>query len=270
MRRRFRGKPREPQIRVNHRIRVPEVLVVGADGANLGVLQTQEALRKAREAGLDLVEINPKGQPPVCKILDFGKFKYEESKRKRETKRKQSVVEIKEVKLRPKTDEHDLDVKKRNSRRFIEAGNKVKIVCRFRGREITHPERARMQLDEIIAATEDIANVELRPTMEGRTMAMVIAPKPAILQRVAQEKVRREQERENVKEEERARGNQEKAKRRTRQENAEAERAANTKSIDELMEGHGYEYEHDPDDFDDELDDDEDLSAEEDQAAEKE
>jgi translation initiation factor IF-3 len=132
MRRRFRGKPREPQIRVNHRIRVPEVLVVGADGANLGVLQTQDALRRAREAGLDLVEINPKGQPPVCKILDFGKFKYEESKKKRETKRKQTVVEVKEIKLRPKTDEHDLGVKMRNACRFLQSGNKVKVICRFR------------------------------------------------------------------------------------------------------------------------------------------
>src|SRR5690606_37259731 len=233
MRRRFRGSTRGPQIRVNHRIRVPEVLVVGSDGTNLGVLSTQEALRLAREENLDLVEINPKGQPPVCKILDFGKFKYDESKKKRETKRKQTVVEVKEIKLRPKTDEHDLEFKVRNSRRFLESGNKVKVVCRFRGREITHPERAREQLEDIIAQTEDLAVVELRPTMEGRTMALVLAPKQAILQRVQQERTRREQEREAERQQQREAEEKERAERRKRQEEAEAARAANPKSIDE-------------------------------------
>ena len=235
MRRRFRGSTRGPQIRVNHRIRVPEVLVVGSDGTNLGVLSTQEALRLAREENLDLVEINPKGQPPVCKILDFGKFKYDESKKKRETKRKQTVVEVKEIKLRPKTDEHDLEFKVRNSRRFLESGNKVKVVCRFRGREITHPERAREQLEDIIAQTEDLAVVELRPTMEGRTMALVLAPKQAILQRVQQERTRREQEREAERQQQREAEEKERAERRKRQEEAEAARAANHKSIDELV-----------------------------------
>jgi translation initiation factor IF-3 len=235
MRRRFRGSTRGPQIRVNHRIRVPEVLVVGSDGTNLGVLSTQEALRLAREENLDLVEINPKGQPPVCKILDFGKFKYDESKKKRETKRKQTVVEVKEIKLRPKTDEHDLEFKVRNSRKFLESGNKVKVVCRFRGREITHPERAREQLEDIIAQTEDLAVVELRPTMEGRTMALVLAPKQAILQRVQQERTRREQEREAERQQQREAEEKERAERRKRQEEAEAARAANHKSIDELV-----------------------------------
>ncbi len=236
MRRRFRGSTRGPQIRVNHRIRVPEVLVVDADGSNLGVLPTQEAIQRARAANLDLVEINPKGQPPVCKILDFGKFKYDESKKKRETKRKQTVVEIKEIKLRPKTDEHDLEFKVRNARKFLESGNKVKIICRFRGREITHPERAREQLDHIVTQTEDLALVELRPTMEGRTMALLIAPKQAIMQRVQQERARREQERELEKRQQREAEEQERAERRRRQEEAEALHAAEHKSIVEIVE----------------------------------
>lgn len=209
---------------------------MGSDGSNLGVLTTQEALRIAREENLDLVEINPKGQPPVCKILDFGKYKYDESKKKRETKRKQTVVEIKEIKLRPKTDEHDLEFKVRNARKFLESGNKVKVICRFRGREITHPEKAREQLDEIVTATEELAVVELRPTMEGRTMALVLAPKQAILQRVSQERARREQERENERRQQREVEEKERAERRRKQEEAEAARAANLKSVDELLE----------------------------------
>jgi translation initiation factor IF-3 len=165
---------------------------VAEDGSNLGVLATDEALRRARGVGLDLVEVNPKATPPVCKILDFGRYKYEEKKRQREAKRKQTVVEVKEIKLRPKTDDHDLDVKVRAARKFLESGNKVKVTCRFRGREITHPERAQMQLEAIVGQVEDLANVEQRPTMEARTMALLLAPKPAVLQRLAQERAQRE------------------------------------------------------------------------------
>ncbi len=193
--RRFNRDPRGPQIRINHRIRVPEVRVVAEDGSNLGVLSTEQALRRAQEVGLDLVEVNPKATPPVCKILDFGKYKYEEKKRQREAKRKQTIVEVKEIKIRPKTDDHDLDVKLRAARKFVEAGNKVKIVCRFRGREITHPERARMQLDAIISKMEDLVNVEQRPTMEARTMAVLVAPKPIVFQRLASERAQKERER---------------------------------------------------------------------------
>ena len=174
MRRRFNREPRGPQIRVNHRIRVPEVRVVAEDGSNLGVLPTEEALRRARELNLDLVEVNPKSSPPVCKILDFGKYKYEEKKRQREAKRRQTTIEVKEIKLRPKTDDHDLNVKVRAARKFFESGNKVKVICRFRGREITHPERARMQLDFIHSQVEDLATLEQQPTMEGRTMTIVL------------------------------------------------------------------------------------------------
>ena len=193
-----RQQQRQFQIRVNHRIRVPEVRVIDADGSMLGVLQTHEALRKAQEQGLDLVEVNPKSDPPVCKILDFGKFKYEEKKKAGEAKRKQTVVEIKEIKLRPKTDDHDLNFKVKAARRFLEGGHKVKFTVRFRGREITHPEKAQEQLTQVVQGTEDLANVESRPMMEARTMTVLIAPKPAIMQKVAQMKVQREKERQQA------------------------------------------------------------------------
>jgi translation initiation factor IF-3 len=189
------------QIRVNHRIRVPEVRVIGPDGQMLGVMQTHEALRAAQEQGLDLVEVNPKAEPPVCKILDFGKYKYEEKKKTAEAKRKQTVVEIKEIKLRPKTDDHDLNFKVKAARRFLEAGHKVKFTVRFRGREITHPEKAQEQLQFCIAETEDLANVETRAMMEARAMTIVVAPKPAIMQKVAQAKIAQEKARQQAEKE---------------------------------------------------------------------
>src|SRR5688572_9539470 len=183
---------RGPQIRVNHRIRVPEVRVVLDDGSQLGVMATSEALKAAEQRGLDLVEVNPKSMPPVCKILDFGKYKYEEKKRASEAKRKQTIVELKEVKLRPKTDDHDLQVKVRAAHRFLESGNKVKFTVRFRGREITHPQRAQMQLDWLVEQLTDLANVEQRPQMEGRTMSAIVGPKPIVLQRLASDRAKRE------------------------------------------------------------------------------
>lgn len=195
MGRRFGNRePHGPQIRVNHRIRVPEVRVVAEDGSMLGVMATQEALRRAKGAGLDLVEVNPKSQPPVCKILDYGKFKYDEKKRAADAKRKQTVVEVKEIKLRPKTDDHDIDVKVRASRRFLEAGNKVKLTVRFRGREIMHPQIAHAQLDLIRSQCEDLCNVEMRPAMEGRQLFLIMAPKPQVLQRVQQQRSQRVKE----------------------------------------------------------------------------
>jgi translation initiation factor IF-3 len=162
--------------RINHRIRVPQVRVVSQDGEMLGVLETSDALRRAREAGLDLVEVNPKAFPPVCKIMDFGKFKYEEKKRQGEAKKRQALIELKEIKIRPKTDDHDIDFKLRHIERFLEEGNKVKITCRFRGREITHPEMAMRQLQLIVERTREIAAVEVEPRMEGRTMTLILAP----------------------------------------------------------------------------------------------
>jgi translation initiation factor IF-3 len=183
------------QIRVNHRIRVPEVRVIAANGDMLGVMATHEAMRLAQDQALDLVEVNPKAEPPVCKILDFGKYKYEEKKKSSEAKRKQTVVDVKEIKLRPKTDDHDIDFKVKAARRFIETGHKVKFTVRFRGREITHPEKAQEQLNLIVPQLEDVANVETRPTMEARAMTLMVAPKPAVMQRVAQLKTQREKER---------------------------------------------------------------------------
>jgi translation initiation factor IF-3 len=161
----------------------------------LGVLPTHEALRKAQEQGLDLVEVNPKAEPPVCKILDFGKYKYEEKKKQAQARRNQSVVEIKEIKLRPKTDDHDIAFKVKAARRFIEAGHKVKFTVRFRGREITHPEKAQEQLDIVVKGVEELANVETRPMMEARAMSLVVAPKPAVMQRVAQQRAAQEKAR---------------------------------------------------------------------------
>jgi translation initiation factor IF-3 len=199
-----RQQQRGYQIRVNHRIRVPEVRVIAADGSMLGVLQTHEALRMALEQNLDLVEVNPKAEPPVCKILDFGKYKYEEKKKQAQARRTQAVVESKEVKLRPKTDDHDIDFKVKASRRFLEGGHKVKFTVRFRGREITHPEKAHEQLDIILKQLDDVANVETRPMMEARAMSVIVAPKPAIMQKVAQQRAAIEKARQLAEKEGRA------------------------------------------------------------------
>jgi translation initiation factor IF-3 len=148
--------------------------------------------------------VNPKAEPPVCKLLDFGKYKYEEKKKAREAKRKQTTVDIKEIKLRPKTDQHDFDFKVRAARRFLESGNKVKFTVRFRGREITHPEKAQEQLDHAVRECEDLANVEVRSMMEGRAMTLLIAPKPAIMQKVSQMKAAAERARQQALKEGRA------------------------------------------------------------------
>ena len=151
----------------------------------LGIMQTHEAKRLAREKNLDLVEVNPKAQPPVCKVMDYGKYKYEDSKQKRRARKAQVQVELKEVKLRPKTDDHDLEFKVKHARRFLESGNKVKVTCRFRGREITHPETAQRQLDYMMDECVDIGVMEQPPRMEGRTMTCIIAPKQEIRARIA-------------------------------------------------------------------------------------
>ncbi len=143
----------------------------------LGVMDTHDAKRLARERELDLVEVNPKAVPPVCKIMDFGKFKYEEKKKQNEARKRQAQIELKEIKLRPKTDEHDIDFKVKHVRRFLEEGNKVKLTVRFRGREITHPETAARQIDGMLQELLDIAVVEQSARMEGRTMTAIVAPK---------------------------------------------------------------------------------------------
>ena len=170
---------------MNRRIRVPQVRVIGADGAQLGVLDTSEALRIAEEGGLDLVEVSPKAMPPVCKIMDYGKFKYEDSKKRKDAKKHQSTVTYKEIKFRPKTDAHDLDFKVKHIRRFLSEGNKARLVVIFRGREIVHPETGQAMLKKVVELTQDIAMVEQPPMMEGRRMLMIISPRGGVINRPA-------------------------------------------------------------------------------------
>ncbi len=177
----FDRTPAQDAYRVNRRIRVPEVRVIGADGSQLGVLRTDEALRIAEEGGYDLVEVSPKAMPPVCKIMDYGKFKYENSKKTKEARKHQSTVILKEVKFRPKTDDHDFDFKVKHIRRFLMEGNKAKLAVIFRGREIVHPETGQDVLKRVVAATSDIAQVEQTPMMEGRRMLMIIAPRVGVI-----------------------------------------------------------------------------------------
>ncbi|MDC0711113.1 translation initiation factor IF-3 [Stigmatella sp. ncwal1] len=169
--------------RTNRRIRAREVRVVGADGSQLGVMPIEAALERARTEGLDLVEISPMASPPVCKLMDYGKFKYEEKKKAAESKRAQVVIQLKEVKLRPKTEEHDYEFKVRNMRRFLEDGNKAKVVIQFRGREITHREQGTVILNDVAQDLKDVAVVEQPPRMEGRLMFMILAPTPKVAQR---------------------------------------------------------------------------------------
>jgi len=171
----------QDQYRVNRRIRVPQVRVIGADGGQLGVLDTSEALRIAEESGLDLVEVSPKAMPPVCKIMDYGKFKYENSKKTKDARKHQSTVTLKEIKFRPKTDDHDFDFKVKHIRRFLGEGNKAKLVVIFRGREIVHPETGHDVLKRVIEVTNDIAQVEQVPVMDGRRMLCILAPRVGVI-----------------------------------------------------------------------------------------
>ena len=163
--------------RVNDEITSKEVRLVDENGEMVGVTSLREALDRAAEAGLDLVEIAATAVPPVCKILDFGKFKYEEQKKKNEARKKQKIIEIKEIKLRPTIDDHDYEVKRRAMIRFLEEGDKVKVTLRFRGRELAHQDLGMQVLVRVRADLEEVAKVEQVPRMEGRQMTMVIAPK---------------------------------------------------------------------------------------------
>jgi translation initiation factor IF-3 len=162
---------------------VPEVRVIGADGGQVGIMPTHEALRLAEEQGLELVEVNPRAQPPVCRIMDFGKFKYETSKKEKASRRHQSTVVVKEIKLRPKTDQHDLDFKLKHIRRFLGEGNKCKLAIVFRGREIVHPETGQAMLDQVVKMITDLAVVEQKATMEGRRMVMLVGPRSGVIRR---------------------------------------------------------------------------------------
>ncbi len=150
--------------------------VIGVESEQLGILSRQDALRMAQEQGYDLVEVSPNAEPPVCRIMDFGKFKYEQQKKKQEAKKNQAVVQIKEIKVRPKTDDHDYETKVRHIRRFLEAGDRCKVSVFFRGREIVHKDRGEAILDRIIVDTQDIAKVEQEARTEGRMLQMLLVP----------------------------------------------------------------------------------------------
>ncbi|NLY64464.1 MAG: translation initiation factor IF-3 [Alcaligenaceae bacterium] len=167
----------EKSHRINAEIRIPEVRLIGLDGEQLGVVKTLDAIRMAEQAEIDLVEIAPNASPPVCRLMDYGKFKYQEQKRQQEAKAKQKVIQVKEVKFRPATDEGDYQVKLRNLRRFLEDGDKAKVTLRFRGREMAHQELGMRVLERIRDDLGDTVQVEAMPKLEGRQMVMVLAPR---------------------------------------------------------------------------------------------
>lgn len=167
----------EKDPRVNRRIRSAEVRIIDPDGEQLGIMTLDDALDKAEEFGLDLVEVAPNAKPPVCRIMDYGKYKYQQKKRSAEARKKSSRVELKEVKMRPKTDDHDFMTKVRHAKKFLEEGNKVKFTVMFRGREITHPEIASEMLHRAAGILVEIADVEQTPKLEGRNMGMMLSPK---------------------------------------------------------------------------------------------
>lgn len=171
------AKVDKKKFRVNEKIRAPRVRLVDADGKQVGVVSREEALRRAQEQGLDLVEVAPQADPPVCRIMDYGQFLYQQAKKAKEARKKQTVVEVKEIKVRPKTDTHDLETKIRHIKRFLKDRNKVKVRVFFRGREITKPELGLEVLNKILSAVEAEAQVEMKPRMEGRQMIMILAPK---------------------------------------------------------------------------------------------
>ena len=158
-------------------IRVREVRVISPEGEQLGILPIEEALARAQERELDLVEVAPNERPPVCRIMDYGKYKYQQAKRSQEAKKRQKVIQIKEIKMRPKTEEHDYLFKMRHAHRFLEEGNKVKVTLLFRGREMDHVELGQRMLDRIITDCKDVSTVEQHPRLEGQTLSLMLAPK---------------------------------------------------------------------------------------------
>ncbi|MCB1113362.1 MAG: translation initiation factor IF-3 [Chlamydiia bacterium] len=166
-------------MRVNREIRAPRVRVIGQNGEQVGVVPLQEAMRMAESANLDLVEIVPNSNPPVCKVIDYGKYRYDQTKKEKESKKAQHQVKVKEVKVKPNIGQHDLNTKIRHAREFIEGGNKVKITCQFRGREMAHPEFGEKVINQICQELSDIAQREAPPKMFGRMMNVVISPAAA-------------------------------------------------------------------------------------------
>ncbi len=175
-----RGGPGDKQrVRANERIRVPQVRVIDAEGQQVGIMDTRDALALAREKGLDLVEVSPTARPPVCRVMDFGKYKYEEAKKQRAAKRKQHSFQIKEVKLRPKIEDHDYSFKMAAASKFLEQHHKVKLTIMFRGREMAHPELGERLLQRVIQDIAESGIVEHTPRLEGRFLTTVVAPRPA-------------------------------------------------------------------------------------------
>lgn len=166
-------------MRINEEIRAREVRVIGSDGEQLGIMSGREAQQLAYEKHLDLVEIAPTAKPPVCRIMDYGKYRYEQQKREKESRKKQKTFDIKEVKLRPSIEEHDFNVKFKNAVRFLEDGDKVKVTIMFRGRELSHPELGEVLLNKMAAQLKEMAVVERQPKLEGKNMIMIVAPKPS-------------------------------------------------------------------------------------------
>lgn len=164
-------------VRRNELIHAREVRVIGAEGDQLGILQRNEAIAMAREIGCDLVEVSSNATPPVCRIMDYGKFKYEQQKKKQDAKKRQAVVQVKEIKVRPKTDEHDYETKLKHIRSFLEDGDRCKVTVFFRGREIVHKDRGIEILERIVKDLEDVGKVEQEPRAEGRTLQMLVVPK---------------------------------------------------------------------------------------------
>lgn len=162
---------------INWNIKAPEVRVIDADGKQVGILPLKEAMKIAEEKGLDLVEVAPNSQPPVCRIMNYGKYKYQQNKRIQEARKHQTVIHVKEVKVRPRTDEHDFQFKLRHVKRFLDEGNKVKISLLFRGREMAHPEFGKEMLNRFVEGVKDLMVVEQAPRLEGRNMVMILAPK---------------------------------------------------------------------------------------------
>lgn len=165
------------RVRVNRQIRISPVRVIGADGSQLGILAVDEALRMAEDQGLDLVEVAATARPPVVRIMDYGKYKFEMAKQARIAKKKQHVIELKEVKYRPGIDDHDFDTKTRHARRFLEEKNKVKVTMMFRGRQVAHPELGQAVLDRVATQLADVAKIESSGRLEGKSMTMILAPK---------------------------------------------------------------------------------------------
>ena len=168
-------------VRINERIRVPQIRLIDEDGNMVGITATKEALEIARDRGFDLVEVSPGASPPVCRIMDYGKYKYEQSKKAKRAKKKQHVMHVKEIKMRPKIETHDYGFKMNHARRFLEQNNKVKFSLIFRGREVTHPDIGLNILKRVAGELSEIATVEAGPKREGMTMMMVVCPKPGIV-----------------------------------------------------------------------------------------